>query len=143
MTSKVEVSDGETAILELWDTEERMFKSATNSSSATVINAHIDKGTDAVVVLYDITSKDGFESVRTWREQYPCDHHKVSVLVGTKNDLETYRKVTRQQGEALSKELKFDKFVECSAKQGVELSTTFKFIAETLCAAEITGHDHI
>lgn len=72
--------------------------------------------------MYDITDRDSFERCKYWFEE-ARRHSSLNtklLLVGNKSDLETKRRVTREEGEALAADLKMP-FVETSARDNVNI----------------------
>ena len=104
--------------LEIWDTAGcEKYRSVTRS--------YYNISTCAIIV-YDITDKQSFESIKTWVEE--CQKYNNPnihlVLVGNKNDLEDKRVINKEEGEELA--LKFQmKFFESSAKTGNNINNIF------------------
>merc|ERR1719382_300293 len=97
--------------LQLWDTAgQERFRS--------LIPGYL-RDSSACIVVYDITSRPSFESIRGWVDQAFQDHARprefVIALVGNKADLEAERSVSTEEGEALAKELGM-LFFEASAR---------------------------
>jgi len=90
------------------------------------------------VLVYSITAEDSFAEMNTFKEQIEANKgagEKVPLaLVGNKVDLESERKVTAEQGEALAaqwREKSSDKigeimFMETSALMKTNVDETFK-----------------
>ncbi|MHA1593705.1 MAG: Rab family GTPase [Candidatus Baldrarchaeia archaeon] len=84
-------------------------------------------GAAGAIVMYDITNPRSFENVEKWcgdvREHcgnIPC------ILVGNKIDLKDERKVTTDMGKSLAEKLKFNAFIESSAKTGENVHEVFQ-----------------
>ena len=94
------------------------------------ITASYYRGSQGIVLVYDITDRNSFESMRNWLEQIEqhADCHVMKVLVGNKCDLSSGRKVDTAEGEALANEFGM-KFYETSAQTGVNVTDAFQGIA--------------
>ena len=85
------------------------------------------RGTALGILVYAINDIKSFNDVGTWVKQlraYSNPDIKM-ILVGNKNDLVEERKVTKEEGEKLSKELDFFSFYETSAKTGFNSKEIF------------------
>ena len=72
----------------------------------TISKNYIRNG-DGVIIVYDITNRDSFESVRVWMnniQQLRNDSASI-IIVGNKTDLEHKRTVETQEGQDLANEL--------------------------------------
>ena len=79
------------------------------------------EGSIACIVVYDITRRDSFDSLKDWVEDYQSvqGKDKSMVLIANKIDLEDSRQVTFEEGQAFAESLGLP-FYECSAKIGGE-----------------------
>mmetsp|Transcript_67054 Transcript_67054/g.106132 ORF Transcript_67054/g.106132 Transcript_67054/m.106132 type:complete len:211 (-) Transcript_67054:105-737(-) len=89
----------------------------------------------AALVVYDITSRSSFESVRGWVAQ--ANEAKAAteillVLVGNKVDLEAERQIEKSEAEALAAELDIKLFFEASARTADQIDATFDALALAL-----------
>lgn len=121
----IPINDNTNVKLQVWDTcgQER-FRSLTRSYY---------RDTDAIIIVYDITSRRSFENAKIWIkevEQY-LDSDVLPVLVGNKTDLFTNREVQYFEGYKLANE-KFMEFFETSAKYDNNIETLFKFVGTKL-----------
>jgi Ras-related protein Rab-1A len=121
----ISVNESTCVKLQVWDTcgQER-FRSLTRSYY---------RDTDAIIIVYDITSRRSFENAKVWIkevEQY-VDSSVLPVLVGNKSDLFPDRQIQYFEGYKLANE-KFMEFYETSAKYDNNIETLFKFIATKL-----------
>jgi small GTP-binding protein len=105
--------------LQLWDTAgQELFRSVTSGYY---------RGSAGAIVMFDVTSRDSFESVSRWIQ----DIHEVArtnvvtVLVGNKCDLADQRSVTTEEAEAYARERNLAYF-ETSAKTGVNITEAFE-----------------
>ena len=104
--------------VQIWDTAgQDRFRSITKNYF---------KGAHGIVLLYDITDKGTFESVRNWIKQIKeeVDDNVCIILVGNKIDLEDKRQVSKEQGESMAAEYGLMHF-ECSAKTGENIHESF------------------
>jgi Ras-related protein Rab-8A len=94
------------------------------------ITASYYRGSQGIVLVYDITERNSFESMRNWLEQIDqcADARVMKVLVANKVDLEDARKVDRSEGEALAREFNM-KYFETSAQTGLNVTDVFHGIA--------------
>ena len=87
------------------------------------------------MLVYDITDRGTFNSVRSWMAQI-ADHADAQVnrvLVANKSDNEAERRVSSAEGAALAAEYEV-KFLETSAKHDINVSETFTAIAREVVA---------
>lgn len=113
-----ELEDGRIIKLYIWDTAgQDKFRS---------ITSNFYKGADGIILIYDITDRKTFNSVRNWinniQEEAP---DKVAlVLAGNKVDDEKNREVQESQGKKIADEYSLP-FFECSAKSDINVTQTF------------------
>ncbi len=90
------------------------------------------RGANAVIIVYDITSKESFDKAKCWYEEIRIKVHDVYIiLVGNKIDLNTIRTVSISDGENYAKSKNID-FIECSAKTNNNIEPIFRMIAVNL-----------
>ncbi|KAF4741581.1 hypothetical protein FOZ63_016273, partial [Perkinsus olseni] len=116
----VTLDDGRSVKLQLWDTAgQERFRS--------LIPAYL-RDTAACVVVFDLTSKESFASVRSWvsqvRDEKGADGGIQIVLVGNKADMAESRQVSEEDAKTLADELGV-RYFETSAKSGVEIDEIF------------------
>ena len=102
--------------VQLWDTAgEERFRS---------ITASYYKSSQGLLLMYDITNRDTFDSIGNWIENITDslgeDEKYLIVLIGNKLDLADQRVVTTEEAENLCKEKKIFWGGECSAKDFTE-----------------------
>ncbi|KAI6659147.1 Ras-related protein rab-10 [Oopsacas minuta] len=111
--------------LNIWDTvgQER-FSSV---STGYLRNALI------VLIVYDITEVDSFESVPKWVERAKIDANPrvLLMLVGNKVDMDDHRVVSQTRANELAKEYNLE-FFECSAFKGRNILFLFNQIAKDI-----------
>jgi len=126
----VQVDDKE-VILQIWDTagQERY-----NS-----LGDMFFRGSDACVLVYDITSQRSFESLSTRVKQFMKgvgfenqsikDSDFIFVVLGNKCDLDEKRQVSTDMAREYCKNNGFH-FLETSAKNGFHVKDAFEYIAK-------------
>jgi small GTP-binding protein len=120
---KTIVSNGSKIKLQLWDTAgQERFRAITTSYY---------KGSNAVIIVYDVTNRDSFDRIKYWIESVyaKLSSDVIIILVGNKIDLESIREITFDEGYELAK--KYDiHFFECSAKNGININKIFDDVAD-------------
>ena len=122
------INIGEKSIkLQLWDTAgTEKFRSITTGYY---------RGADAAFVVFDLSSKNSYNAVGEWIENYykykNPDSEKNVVLIGNKVDLVDKREVTKEEAENYVKANNIFYF-ETSAKEGDNVEECFNFIAKKL-----------
>lgn len=112
------------AKLQIWDTAgQERFK---NMTSMYFKLAH------AVAVVYDCTSQDSFDNVRSWMNQIDNFAAKniPKILIANKSDLEN-KVISKIDGELLAEEYGA-LFIEASAKTGKNVDKAFKKLGEEM-----------
>ena len=104
--------------IQIWDTAgQEQFRSITRAYY---------KNSICALVVYDISRRDSFESVKQWIED--CKNYMpknvVMVLVGNKSDLEDNREVTKDEGQEIADSFGL-LFYETSAKSGLNVNEVF------------------
>ena len=120
-----ELGDDRIIKLYIWDTAgQDRFRS---------ITSNYYKGADGIILIYDITKRDTFNSVRNWinniKEEAPAK--VVLVLIGNKVDDEENRKVPKSEGEDIANEYNLP-FFECSAKADINVTQTFDVLIKKI-----------
>ena len=94
------------------------------------ISVNYLKGTNGVILVYDITNKETFDLIRSWIKDIN-ENNKSNigkVLLGNKLDLEEQRDVFVEDAEDLAKELKCKHF-QVSAKTGENINEALDEVA--------------
>ncbi|EGR31830.1 ras oncogene family protein, putative [Ichthyophthirius multifiliis] len=119
----IKISDAQVK-LQIWDT-------AGQESFRSIIKSFYKK-TFGVFLVYSINNRDSFNSILHWYNEAKenAEESALFVLVGTQRDRECERKVTKQQGEQLQKDLKLDLFYEVSSKDGDNIDLCFEETAK-------------
>lgn len=111
--------------LQIWDTAgQERFRT---------ITCNYYRGAHGVVIVYDITDRDSFESVKNWMieiEKY-AQENVNKLLIGNKCDLTAKRQVAHDEGAELARQLRID-FLETSAKDVTNVEMLFRNMAESI-----------
>ncbi|XP_034500864.1 EF-hand calcium-binding domain-containing protein 4B isoform X3 [Ailuropoda melanoleuca] len=120
--------------LQLWDTA--------GQERYRCITQQFFRKADGVIIMYDVTARQSFLSVRQWLssvEEAVGDYIPV-LLLGNKIDNEKEREVPRGLGEQLAKEKKLI-FYECSAYSGHNTKESLLHLARILKKQEDTARE--
>ncbi|XP_043087208.1 ras-related protein Rab-37, partial [Puntigrus tetrazona] len=124
-TNKVVTADELKVRLQIWDTAgQERFRSVTHAYY---------RDAQALLLLYDITSKSSFDNTRAWLteiHEYAQDD-VVIMLLGNKSDMTGSRVIRREDGEKLAREYGVI-FLETSAKTGLNVDEAFMTVAKEL-----------
>jgi Ras-related protein Rab-8A len=107
--------------LQIWDTAgQERFRTITTSYF---------RGAQGILLVYDVTDRTTFLSIRNWVQQIQmhADVNVNKVLIGNKCDMPE-RAVSTEEGEALAEEYEI-MFFETSAKQDLLVEEAFLSIA--------------
>ena len=117
-------ADGIIYKLQIWDTAgQERFRT---------ITAAYYRGTDAVIIVYDVTHKDSFTRVKFWLDECTkyCKKDITIILVGNKID-KPGREVTTKEGENCAKLFNCP-FIEVSAKNNIRIDDLFDIIVKNI-----------
>jgi len=89
------------------------------------------EGTDATIIVFDITDQQSFINSSKWHNDLPPINKKVGALIGNKLDLEDKRVISEEWGKTLSEKMGFQYF-EISAKNGHNVENLFHYLAQNL-----------
>lgn len=106
-------------LVNLWDT--------TGNEKYNCWTAGLFRKFSGFILVYDITNKLSFDSVRIWADklEFLADINSVpTLLLGNKLDLQERREVTTIEAQLLAQEMGIP-LVECSAKEGVGINDIF------------------
>ncbi|NHI91462.1 MAG: GTP-binding protein [Candidatus Lokiarchaeota archaeon] len=99
------------------------------------------KGADGVLILYDITNEETFQSLKKWTKDYVKFYEKeekklplTGIILGNKLDLENSRQVKNEEGESFAKQNGMF-FYEISALTGENIDNVFQTIASEMANA--------
>eukprot|EP00456_Euglypha_rotunda_P041426 TRINITY_DN3214_c0_g1_i15.p1 TRINITY_DN3214_c0_g1~~TRINITY_DN3214_c0_g1_i15.p1 ORF type:complete len:174 (+),score=29.66 TRINITY_DN3214_c0_g1_i15:93-614(+) len=106
---KTTLVDGKAAFLDILDT-------AGQEEYSALRDQWVREG-KAFLLVFSVTSRQSFEEIPNFRERILLvneDEIVPMVLVGNKIDLESERKVTKEEAERIAKQYKNIPYVECS-----------------------------
>lgn len=111
--------------MQIWDTAgQERFKTITSSYY---------RGAHGVILVYDITDRQSFKDLENWllETEKHASEDIVKILVGNKNDLESSRVVTYNEGKNYAMNNGME-FIETSAKVNVNIEEAFFTIARKI-----------
>ena len=95
-----------------------------------------------MLVVYDITKKESFESIDKWINDLinSSDKNITILLIGNKCDLENQRKVTKEEGEEKAKSFGLG-FIETSACSGDNIDQAFEIMLKEVLKKYMVDND--
>ncbi|XP_060533283.1 transforming protein RhoA-like [Cylas formicarius] len=92
---------------------------------------------DVFILCYSIAERSSFENISlTWAPEVKrCKPNAKIILVATKIDLLSARKVTPEEGEALAREIGASGFIETSAKNCWNVEAAFQMAIWSVVSA--------
>mmetsp|Transcript_25864 Transcript_25864/g.40134 ORF Transcript_25864/g.40134 Transcript_25864/m.40134 type:complete len:208 (+) Transcript_25864:153-776(+) len=117
--------EGKRIKLQIWDTAgQERFRTITTSYF---------RGAQGILLVYDVTDRRSFESIRNWISQIQqhADVHVNKILVGNKCDMLDEKVVSTEEGAKLAKEFNME-FWEASAKNDVNVEQSFISLAKNV-----------
>ena len=94
------------------------------------------KGAKAILVVFDITSKESFEGAKKWIHEIEQTNKNCSiVLIGNKIDLISNRQV-EESAVSDYKNAKKIEYYECSAKENLNVENIFQTIGNAIPIVE-------
>ncbi|MFW9829925.1 MAG: Rab family GTPase, partial [Candidatus Thorarchaeota archaeon] len=86
-------------------------------------------GASGGILMYDITNYSSFSHIGEWisvinetKENFPI------ILLGSKLDLDSYREISWEEGEKMTKLMDLSEFMECSSKTGENVKESFTLL---------------
>lgn len=93
------------------------------------------KETKCIVLVFDITNRQSFDRLYTWKEEIEnyTDKDLLTVVIGNKSDLQEKRKVNKEEIEGFVKKFRYF-YMETSALENKDgnIEEVFRYIAENL-----------
>ena len=125
---------GKKVKLQIWDTAgQERFKN---------ITASYYRGGNGVLLIYDITDRESFESLNFWLIEIEKNANKnvKILLMGNNCDLEDKRKVSYQEGKdfAIKNNMLF---LEASAKDNINIKEAFELLIEKIINSTINNDE--
>ncbi|MFX1278190.1 MAG: Rab family GTPase [Promethearchaeota archaeon] len=97
-----------------------------------IMRRHFYKGTDAVILIFDLTSRKSFESVSNWfKDIRRYENNVIGIIFGNKEDLQDKRIISLEEALEKAESLNLE-YVETSALTGKNIEDSFYKVAETL-----------
>eukprot|EP00800_Vazella_pourtalesii_P001447 TRINITY_DN1131_c0_g1_i1.p1 TRINITY_DN1131_c0_g1~~TRINITY_DN1131_c0_g1_i1.p1 ORF type:complete len:205 (+),score=49.51 TRINITY_DN1131_c0_g1_i1:94-708(+) len=115
---------------QIWDTAgQERFRTITHSYY---------RSADAVIIVYDITSHESFQSINMWLQEIQryCGVSVFKVLIGNKSDKLESRQVQKEDGTAVAEKDNMP-FFETSAKENSGIDQLFHNLGEQLLAQQV------
>ncbi|MFX1390094.1 MAG: Rab family GTPase [Promethearchaeota archaeon] len=99
-------------------------------------------GSSAGIYLFDLTNPESLTNISNWLTIYRrASRNAVTLLVGSKLDLEVERVYRRGESLNLMKLYNFDNYIECSSKTGENISLLFRTVISEILKR--TGHHQV
>jgi Ras-related protein Rab-1A len=101
-----------------------------------LMRRHFYQGAEAVIVIFDLTNRDTFESVSEWYKDIKNhleigESTVVGFILGNKEDLVNERKISTEEALELAKNNNTD-YIESSAKTGKNIEEILYKLAESI-----------
>ena len=116
---------GKKVKLQIWDTAgQERFKT---------ILASYFRGANGILLIYDITDRESFESLTHWLNEIEKNANKniKILLIGNNCDLEEQRQVSYQEGKDFALKNNMN-FLEVSVKDDINIKEAFELLIEEI-----------
>ncbi|KAL9290854.1 Ras-related protein RABC2b [Arabidopsis thaliana] len=123
--------------LTIWDTGKKAIRAirvvgTSGQEKFRTLTSSYFRGSQGIILVYDVTKRETFLNLADiWAKEielYSTNHDCIKMLVGNKVDRESERKVSREEGMALAKDLNC-LFHECSARTRENVNGCFEELA--------------
>ncbi|OHT07485.1 Ras-related protein RABF1 [Tritrichomonas foetus] len=112
-----------TVILETWDTA--------GAEQYRALTPIYFKEAGAAMIVFDITSRQSFEEVKSFDEILKNNALEVpTYLVGNKNDRDESRQVTLKEGSDMANQIGAEMYIETSALTGENIKSLFMHVVD-------------
>ena len=118
--AKTLTHDNKQVRLQIWDT-------AGQEKFHSLIPSYIRDSTVAIYV-FDITSRESFESLPRWHEMVTKIANPVLIIVGNKNDLDDKREIKLEELQKFAESISA-KYIETSAQSATNIIELFNLVA--------------
>lgn len=131
---KIETESGNTKQFDfsIWD--------VAGQSKFQTMRKYFYNGAKGLLLVFDLTNRDSFNSVAQWYEDVHLTEgdRVVGLLLGNKADLIEKRKINPEEIDKLAKRLNVE-YLETSAKTGQNINEAFQRLGQKLLAAKQKG----
>ncbi len=94
---------------------------------------HYIAGAKGGILMYDVTDESSFTHINEWLSVVNGGRYKFPILLlGSKSDLDSNRKVSYDEGIQTAKSMGLDLFLECSSKTGENVEKAFKILTKLI-----------
>jgi len=120
--------DNALVTLQIWDTAgQERFQS---------LGPAFYRGSDACILVYDVTSTQSFESLSKWKSDFLVQSHTADpdhlpfIVLGNKSDLEDQRAITSRKATQWCESNGNMYYCETSAKEATNVDQAFSVVAK-------------
>ncbi|CAG2167843.1 unnamed protein product [Oppiella nova] len=120
--------------LQMWDTAgQERFHTITTSYY---------RGTMGIMLVYDITNANSFDSIAQWLRNIDehADKDVEKIILGNNCHMNDKRMVTRERGETFARDHNI-RFLETSAKADINIDRAFLELAEAILHKQTAGQN--
>lgn len=121
---------------QIWDTAgQDRFRTITSSYY---------RGSQGTLICYDITDRQTFNNISKWLGEVKkfSINEPILILCGTKNDLESNRQVSYEEGQQFAKANGME-FFESSSKNNFQIREIFECIADKIILDKLKSENSI
>ena len=114
---KLTLDDGTTVKLQIWDLAGQQHFS--------FVRPPFYRGASGVLYVYDITRRQSFDDLLSWKQEVETVVQKPFLVIGNKYDLQDERIIHIDEGKMLAEKMGALSYFETSAKTGENLDDAF------------------